>query len=134
MAQSPLVGGVTRAPTTATGRDTPTLGPSDNSDSGSDVAGIAGHEDGDPLLPVDRAMDDRQVHADISEETIAEGADSDGAGSGERKSAAGDAGLVDGADIGTDQVFSTTGQGLPDDDGELVADDEEDLDDEDDTP
>lgn len=130
MAQSPLLGGVTPAPATAPGRDNPSLGPSDNSDSGSDVAGIAGHEDGDPGLPVDRAMEDPRPRSDISEETIADGADSDGAGSGERKSASGDAGLRDGADIGPDQVFSVTGEALPDDIGELEGDatDDEDED------
>lgn len=129
MAQSPLLGGVTRANTPAPGRDNPALGPSDNSDSGSDVAGIAGHEDGDPGLPVDRALEGPRPLSDISEETIAAGVDSDGGGSGERKSAAGDAGLEDGADIGVDQVFSISGEALPADlGGELLADEEDDED------
>lgn len=131
MAQSPLLGGVTRAPASPAGRDNPSLGPSDNSDSGSDVAGIAGHEDGDPNMPVDRAMDDPLPRSDISEESIAAGADSDGAGSGERRSAAGDAGLEDGADIGVDQVFSVTGEALSDDGLEDLVTDEDDEEDED---
>lgn len=135
MADSPLSGGATRAPATAPGRDNRALGPSDNSDSGSDVAGIAGHEDGDPTLPVDKAMDDRQVHPDASEETIGEGVDSDAAGSGERKSAAGDGPLDDAPDVGTDRVFSIAGgnsDDLPVDDETFESDetppDEEDDD------
>lgn len=120
MADSPLLGGATRAPATAPGRDNRALGPSDNSDSGSDVAGIAGHEDGDPSLPVDKAMGDQQVHSNVSEETIGEGLDSDAGGSGERKSAAGDGPLDDAPDIGTDRVFSIAGG----DSDDLPLDDE----------
>ena len=76
MARSPLID-TDFTPTEPPGRDSASLGPSDTSDSGSDMAGIA--------------PDD--------------GTASDSGGTGERRGAAGDADIADAADIGVDRVF-----------------------------
>jgi hypothetical protein len=76
MARNPLID-TEYVPTQPIGRDSASLGPSDSSDSGSDVADIA--------------PDD--------------GAASDSGGTGERRGAAGEASLPDAADIGVDRVF-----------------------------
>jgi hypothetical protein len=76
MARSPLID-TDFTPTEPAGRDSASLGPSDTSDSGSDVTGIA--------------PDD--------------GTASDSGGTGERRGAAGDADIAEAADIGVDRVF-----------------------------
>jgi len=133
MARSPLVGGYDRAATPAPGHDTPSLGPSDSSDSGSDVAGLDAADDEDPGLLVDTATDADSQRPEGGAETFSPGADSDGAGTGERRSAAGDAGALEGADIGPDRIVDDpSGLGLVDTDSEralrevLSAEDEED--------
>lgn len=106
MARSSLLGIDTAAPVTP-GRDTASLGPGDNSDSGSDMAGLDSEDDdADPGLPVDVALrDDQQAPLPLGESLPA----SDGG-----------TGVRDGADIGVDQVFSAAG---PLEDEELVAPD-----------
>jgi hypothetical protein len=90
MARSSLLG-IDPAPTTAPGRDTASLGPGDNSDSGSDRIGLD-DDDSDPAVPVDVALRDDQPSAlPLGESTAATD---------------GDAGVRDGADIGVDRVFS----------------------------
>ena len=133
MARSPLVGGYDRAATPAPGHDTPSLGPSDSSDSGSDVAGLDAADDEDPGLLVDTATDADSQRTEGGAETFSPGADSDGAGTGERRSAAGDAGALEGADIGPDRIVDDpSGLGLVDTDSEralrevLSAEDDED--------
>ena len=76
MARSPLID-TDYTPTEPPGRDSASLGPSDSSDSGSDLAGLA--------------PDD--------------GTASDSGGTGERRGAAGDADVAEAADIGVDRVF-----------------------------
>lgn len=116
MGTSPLVG-TDRSPTTPAGRDHTTLGPSDSSDSGSDVAGAASAGTGDPGLPVDKVLgDDAALPLPVSPE-----GDSDSGGAGERRSAAGDGGARDGADIGADHVVDASG-------GESPLDEDEDPD------
>jgi hypothetical protein len=119
MARSPLVGGYDRAATHAPGHDTPSLGPSDSSDSGSDVAGLDAADDEDPGLLADTATDADSQRTEGGAETFAPGADSDGVGTGERRSAAGDAGAVEGADIGPDRIVDDpSGLGLVDTESE----------------
>lgn len=90
MARSSLFG-VDPAPTQAPGRDKSRLGPSDSSDSGSDVAGLDGDDDADPGLPVDVALrDDQPAPLPLGESLPA----SEGA-----------TGVRDGADIGVDRIF-----------------------------
>lgn len=92
MARSSLFG-IGTAATEAPGRDKASLGPSDNSDSGSDVAGLGGEDDDtDPGLPVDVALcDDHGAPLTLGESLAA----------GE-----GGTGVRDGADIGVDRIFS----------------------------
>jgi hypothetical protein len=146
MARSPLVGGYDRAATPAPGHDTPSLGPSDSSDSGSDVAGLGLPDDEDPGLLVDTGTDADSQRTEGGSESFAPGADSDGVGTGERRSAAGDAGEVEGADIAPDRIVDDPGAlDLVDSDAELALqqvlsaegddedeDEEEDEEDEDD--
>jgi hypothetical protein len=112
MAHSSLLG-IDEVPGTPPGHDTEALGPSDTSDSGSDVAGLADLDDGDPGLPVDFAIDVDNAHPATSFEAIGGGSDSDSAGTGERRSAGGDAGLREGADISPDRVVFDPNTGEP---------------------
>lgn len=67
MARSPLSGGVERAPLEPEGRDPAALGPSDSTDSGSDIAGIDALDTADPALPVDAGG---RAGADVSVDRI----------------------------------------------------------------
>ncbi len=104
MGQSSLLG-TSKAPTEAKGRDTRTLGPSDNSDSGSDTVGVADAPGTDPFVPVDVALADDSQHPLESRGGARPGADSDAAGTGERRSAADDPGDRAGADISVDRII-----------------------------
>ena len=118
MAQSSILGGE-RAPVNPAGRDTDALGPSDSSDSGSDVQGERGFD----------ALDPGQIGGDRADL----GTDSDALGTGERGSAVHDTDIVEGADIAPDRIGVFPGAGGGDDradDGaatdidSLAADDE----------
>lgn len=92
MARSSLLG-IDAAPTEPEGRDKASLGPSDSSDSGSDVMGLDGDDDdADPGLPVDVALRDDQAAPLPLGESLPAGE--------------GGTGVRDGADIGVDRVFS----------------------------
>jgi len=104
MGQSSLLG-TSKAPTEAKGRDTRALGPSDNSDSGSDTVGVADASGTDPFVPVDVALADDAQHPLESRGGALPGADSDAAGTGERRSAADDPGDRAGADISVDRII-----------------------------
>lgn len=103
MGRSSLLGTDTAA-SEAPGRDTAALGPGDNSDSGSDMAGIADDDGSDPGVAVDIAMRDDMPHSLQSADSLSSSS-TDAAGTGERRSAGSDAGGRDGADIGVDRVF-----------------------------
>jgi hypothetical protein len=91
MAHSSILGGERVAPR-ARGRDTDALGPSDSSDSGSDVQG----ERLSATAP--------DMAGDIDAATLATlDSDTDASGTGERGSAVPD-GAAEGADIGTDHI------------------------------
>ncbi|HEY8877437.1 MAG TPA: hypothetical protein VIN03_07735 [Roseateles sp.] len=93
MARSSLLGVDPAAPEPA-GRDKASLGPSDSSDSGSDVTGLESNDDdADPGLPVDVALRDDQVAPLPLGESL--------------PASEGEAGVRDGADIGVDRVFTT---------------------------
>ncbi len=117
MGHSSLVG-VEYAPLEAPGHDTGTLGPSDSSDSGSDMAGIDTMDDGDPGQPVDVAMNHDARQPRQPGDTL-DGAGSDSAGTGERRSAAADGGR-EGGDIGVDRVFSLADEPDDDEDADLA--------------
>jgi hypothetical protein len=127
MAHSSLLG-IDRTPANPPGRDVSALGPSDTSDSGSDVANLAEMADGDPGLPVDVAVGEDGARASTPNETIASGGDSDAPGTGERRSAAADAGLREASDISPDRIVDMNNRPVdeeagPDDLVELAADD-----------
>lgn len=105
MATSSILGGE-RAPLTPAGRGTDALGPSDSSDSGSDVQGERGFD----------ALDDGQIGGDRADLR----SDSDASGTGERGSAVHDSDIVEGADIAPDRVGAIDGSN--DDPGRADAD------------
>jgi hypothetical protein len=133
MAKSSLLG-VDRAPAIPKGRDIDAKGPSDSSDSGSDVQGELDLGADEVGLPRDLAL------------TIEHSGDTDAAGTGERGAAMLDEPAREGADIGVDRITEAPDDGdaeLPFDELDLEAlselassgpedDDEEDEDDEDD--
>jgi len=103
------------------GHGVSSLGPSDTSDSGSDLKGapgLAGQVDGFGLerIPgeVEESMADYTAGPDVGDADM--DADSDSSGTGERASAARDTTAADGADIDTDHVES-----LPPDTGDHRA-------------
>lgn len=112
MAQSPLLG-TDRAPPAPAGRDTETLGPSDSSDSGSDVAGLGDEPGGDPNEALDRALDPDRVRPAGPDIDAADATDA--AGTGERRSAGMDPGR-EGGDVGMDRVFDPAREGADHDD------------------
>jgi hypothetical protein len=71
------------------------LGPSDSSDSGSDVAGAKRHE-----FDVDSKLDNHALETGDTDL----GSDTDGSGTDERAAADGDSTLVDNADIEPDRI------------------------------
>jgi len=89
MATSSILGG-DRPPTQSSGRDTDALGPSDSSDSGSDIQGERGFD----------ALDDGEIGA----ERVDQGSDTDAEGTGERGPAVLDRSVVEGADIAPDHI------------------------------
>lgn len=99
--------GTSPAPPQPAGRDTASLGPGDSSDSGSDMMGIADSDGGDPSAPADFDTRDEQRATLLSPDALA--SQSDAAGTGESRSAGGDAGKRDGWDIGVDHVITPGG-------------------------
>jgi len=95
--------GIEPAASEPAGRKTADLGPSDSSDSGSDVAGIEDFLDpDDPGQPVDVALRRDRPRSFTSPDALASAADA--AGTGERRSATGDAGRREAPDISVDRV------------------------------
>ncbi len=131
MATSSLLG-IDRAAPPAPGRDSDLLGPSDSSDSGSDVAGLGEPDDGGPEAPLDKATANDIERPDTSPETVGPGVDSDSHGTGERRSAGGDAGPREAADISPDRIVSDPNGGgvfdRDDDPSDGLTDDSEDAD------
>ncbi len=107
MGRSSLLG-VERTRTEAPGHDTGTLGPSDSSDSGSDMVGVADVDTADPALPVDVALRDDVQRPSVSPDGLS-GSSSDAAGTGERRSAGADAGVREAADISVDCIVAPIG-------------------------
>jgi hypothetical protein len=144
MGRSSLLG-VERATPEPIGRDVASLGPSDSSDSGSDMAGLDALDRLDPTEPVDTALA-TDVPRTWMPVDAPEGATADASGTGERRAAGNDAGLREAADISVDRVFDPTEEGEPSDDedpdlafvdeveAEAVLDDEDGEDDADPSP
>ncbi len=93
MSHSSILGGE-RAPQQAKGRDDETLGPSDTSDSGSDIQGAS-------RLKTDAEEGELGGATPVSNDS-----DSDSMGTGERAEAVPE-GARDGADIGPDRIASS---------------------------
>jgi hypothetical protein len=121
MATSSILGG-NRAASIPSGRDAEALGPSDSSDSGSDVQTERGFD----------ALGEGEVGGD----RVDLHADSDAAGSGERGPAVHDTDILEGADIAPDRIDGAADSGVDarsDDELGVLADDHpDDLDDGDD--
>ena len=123
MSQSSILGGE-RAPQHAKGRDAEVLGPSDTSDSGSDIQGAS------------RLKTDAE-EGDLGGATPIDGdSDTDSMGTGERRSAVPGAGR-DGADIGPDRIASSkdaldSAESINGDDDSIEALADDDTEDEDD--
>ncbi len=113
MATSSILGG-TRAPTQSSGRDTDALGPSDSSDSGSDVQGERAFD----------ALDEGGVGGDRASLS----SDTDAAGTGERGAAVYDGNAVEGADIGLDRIGVFGARDGADPDAAIDAASDEDID------
>lgn len=77
------------------GRNTGALGPSDSSDSGSDMAGAKRHD-----FDRDTELDEHALETGDAELA----SDTDRTGTGERSSADGDSTLIDDADIEPDRI------------------------------
>ena len=112
------------------GHGTDALGPSDNSDSGSDVVGGPGFAlgvDDDQLEGLDRGTseDSERGHGtdsagpDMGDANL--DSDTDSGGTGERASAGRDSSVRDGADIDTDSIQSFDDVPLSDDDIDFMA-------------
>jgi hypothetical protein len=103
-----------------TGHDNASLGPSDSSDSGSDMAGAKRHE-----FDVDDELDNHAL--ETGEAELA--SDTDRAGTGERASADGDSTLEPDDDIDVDRIISATGEETSDGiAGEVIEGSDEGLD------
>ena len=126
MAHSSLLG-IDRAATGSSGHDTASLGPSDTSDSGSDLAGLETFDDDDSMVPVDVAIANDRPHPDTAVEAIEGGADSDAAGTGERRGAGGESHFADGADIAPDRIVTDPDSGALEDDSDLFSDESQEL-------
>lgn len=95
------------------GRDVAALGPGDNSDSGSDVAGLdQWAAAADPTEPVDVALREHRQRSALPPDALA-GSTADAAGTGERRSAGADAGLREAADISVDRIFDSADPSAP---------------------
>jgi hypothetical protein len=113
MTHSSLLG-VDRQAAPVRGRDSLDLGPSDSSDSGSDVAGLERLNDGDPMLPIDVATAVDRQHPYTTLDALGE-ANSDAAGTGERRSAGADDSGREAFDIAPDRIVETATDLLSDD-------------------
>lgn len=122
MATSSVLG-IDQAEISAPGRDTASLGPSDTSDTGSDIAGLDEFDDSDPSMPIDVALDPDAVRPHAGSDVYGAGVDSDASGTGEARSATGDAGLREAADIGVDRIVDDPNESaLQDDVDDIAAD------------
>ena len=104
--------------TLGTGHGTGALGPSDSSDSGSDLIGAAGLADEDILELGSGTTSDLELgHSagpDVGDAHL--DSDSDSAGTGERAAAGRDTLVRDGADIDVDRIDTIPAELLDDDD------------------
>jgi len=137
MGTSPLAGGGPQVPKRIPGTGTDALGPSDTSDSGSDIVGADGAVDADDLDLSSGTNEDvrraRGAGADVGDANL--DSDSDSSGTGERAEAGRDTLRREAPDIAPDHIVGT-GEEVTDidalgiDDGDIgeSEDDDEDAD------
>jgi hypothetical protein len=137
MGTSPLAGGGPQVPKRIPGTGTDALGPSDTSDSGSDIVGADGAVDADDLDLSSGTNEDvrraRGAGADLGDANL--DSDSDSGGTGERAEAGRDTLRREAPDIAPDHIVGT-GEEVTDidalgiDDGDIgeSEDDDEDAD------
>jgi hypothetical protein len=114
MANSPLLGGTRPASNRPEGTGVDRLGPSDLSDSGSDLMGANGAVDTDGIgLDGEDIRRARGAGADIGDANL--DSDSDSSGTGERAEAGRDTLLGDAPDISPDRIVG--GESMEDDEG-----------------
>lgn len=111
------------------GHGTDALGPSDLSDTGSDVMGgpgFASNLDDDQVLHLDRGTNEEEesyagdtAGPDVGDADFS--ADTDGGGTGERASAGRDTVARDGADIDTDRIESIPDLPLTEEDTDFLS-------------
>jgi hypothetical protein len=109
------------------GHGTGSLGPSDSSDSGSDLKGAGGiAQEGDILdlgsgttSDLEQSMADGTAGPDVGDADLS--SDSDGGGTGERAAAGRDTVARDGADIDVDHIESIPDLALDDDDIDFLS-------------
>ena len=111
------------------GHGTDALGPSDLSDTGSDVMGgpgFASNLDDDQLVHLDRGTNEEEESSaggtagpDVGDANFS--SDSDVGGTGERASAGRDTVVEDGADIDTDRIESIPDLPLTEDDTDFLS-------------
>ena len=135
MGTSPLAGGGPQVPKRIPGTGTDALGPSDTSDSGSDIVGADGAVDADDLDLSSGTNEDvrraRGAGADVGDANL--DSDSDSSGTGERAEAGRDTLRREAPDIAPDHIVGTDEEvtdidalGIDDGDtGEAEDDDDE---------
>jgi len=137
MGTSPLAGGGPQVPKRIPGTGTDALGPSDTSDSGSDIVGADGAVDADDLDLSSGTNEDvrraRGAGADLGDANL--DSDSDSGGTGERAEAGRDTLRREAPDIAPDHIVGTSEEvtdidALGIDDGDIgeSEDDDEDAD------
>ncbi|HYM46836.1 MAG TPA: hypothetical protein VES91_00055 [Burkholderiaceae bacterium] len=117
-------------PVTGKGHGTAALGPSDTSDSGSDLQGPGVYEDDADILDLDVGTNEDEAHAigagrDVGDANL--DSDSDAGGTGERATAGRDTDVEAGSDIAPDRLV---GSGAPIPTGALDGIAVDDVDDE----
>jgi hypothetical protein len=118
MSQSTLIPELEEDPIVDRGHGTGALGPSDTSDSGSDIVGGPGlAATGDFLdlgsgttSDIDMSQGHGSAGADIGDSDLS--SDSDASGTGETASAGRDTSVVDGADISVDRIVGGSSLGI----------------------
>ena len=119
-------------PITHKGHGTDALGPSDSSDSGSDLQGPGLYESDADLIGLDRGTNEDMPHAlgagrDVGDANL--DSDTDASGTGERAAAGRDIEDEAGSDIGPDHLIGS-GAPIPTDALDRIAVDEGEFDDE----
>jgi len=137
MADSTLDLELSTPPVTDKGHGTRALGPSDTSDSGSDLQGPGLYETDADLIGLDTGSNEDAAHSagagrDVGDANL--DSDSDAGGTGERASAGRDTEVEAGSDIAPDRLIGSTTPMPADAVDRITIDADSDLEDEDTSP